>query len=171
MQTSRKVFDSIRTISILSTAMTTAATTPESAGVVLPAARATSSAACTRCRPRISPRNAAAISPPSSTPRSSPSGRIPASTPRACRRSSISIARRSATSSTAWRARAGSGASIDPSDRRIKLLELSPAGQAVLQHVEPGIRRVQDRLLAPLTAAEAKTLMRLLGKMADGGRG
>ena len=38
----------------------------------------------------------------------------------------------------------------------------------MLQHVEPGIRRVQDRLLAPLTAAEAKTLVRLLGKMADG---
>ena len=42
------------------------------------------------------------------------------------------------------------------------------AGQEVLQQVEPGIRRVQDRLLAPLTAAEAKTLVRLLGKMADG---
>ena len=55
-----------------------------------------------------------------------------------------------------------------PSDRRIKRLDLSPAGRDVLQHVEPGIRRVQDRLLAPLTAAEAKTLIRLLGKMADG---
>ena len=54
------------------------------------------------------------------------------------------------------------------SDRRIKRLDLSSAGQEVLQHVEPGIRRVQDRLLAPLTAAEAKTLVRLLGKMADG---
>ena len=55
------------------------------------------------------------------------------------------------------------------SDRRIKRLELSSLGQEVLQHVEPGIRRVQDRLLAPLTAAEVKTLVRLLGKMADGG--
>ena len=54
-------------------------------------------------------------------------------------------------------------------DRRIKRLDLTPAGQSVLQQVEPGIHRVQDRLLAPLTAAEAKTLMRLLGKMADGG--
>jgi len=52
-------------------------------------------------------------------------------------------------------------------DRRIKLLELSPAGQSVLQQVEPGIRRIQERLLAPLTATEAKTLIRLLGKMAD----
>jgi MarR family transcriptional regulator, lower aerobic nicotinate degradation pathway regulator len=55
-----------------------------------------------------------------------------------------------------------------PNDRRIKRLELSPAGQEVLRQVEPGIRRVQDRLLAPLTAAEAMTLVRLLGKMADG---
>jgi DNA-binding MarR family transcriptional regulator len=55
------------------------------------------------------------------------------------------------------------------SDRRIKRLGLSSLGQEVLQHVAPGIRRVQDRLLAPLTAAEAKTLVRLLGKMVDGG--
>ena len=54
-----------------------------------------------------------------------------------------------------------------PTDRRIKLLELSPAGQSVLQQVEPGIRRIQERLLAPLTATEANTLIRLLGKMAD----
>jgi DNA-binding MarR family transcriptional regulator len=52
-------------------------------------------------------------------------------------------------------------------DRRIKRLELSPAGVAVLQQVEPGIRRVQERLLAGLTVAEAKTLVRLLAKMAD----
>ena len=56
-----------------------------------------------------------------------------------------------------------------PSDRRLKRLELSPAGQEALHQVEPGIRRVQDRLLAALTAAEAKTLIRLLAKVADGG--
>jgi DNA-binding MarR family transcriptional regulator len=55
-----------------------------------------------------------------------------------------------------------------PDDRRIKRLELSPAGLAVLRQVEPGIHRVQERLLAGLTAAEAKTLVRLLAKMADG---
>ena len=56
-----------------------------------------------------------------------------------------------------------------PNDRRIKLLELAEAGIEVLRHVEPGIRRVQERLLAPLTDAEAKTLVRLLARMADGG--
>ena len=54
------------------------------------------------------------------------------------------------------------------SDRRTKRLDPSPAGQEVLRNVEPSILRIQDRLLAPLTAAEAKTLVRLLGKMADG---
>jgi DNA-binding MarR family transcriptional regulator len=56
-----------------------------------------------------------------------------------------------------------------PDDRRIKRLRLSAAGRQVLQQVEPGIRRVQERLLAPLTAAEAKTLVRLLATMADAG--
>ena len=54
-----------------------------------------------------------------------------------------------------------------PDDRRIKRLQLSPEGLAVLQQVAPGIRRVQERLLAGLTAVEAKTLVRLLAKMAD----
>jgi len=52
-------------------------------------------------------------------------------------------------------------------DRRIKLLTVSAVGLAVLQQVEPGIRRVQERLVAGLTTAEARTLIRLLAKMAD----
>jgi DNA-binding MarR family transcriptional regulator len=58
-----------------------------------------------------------------------------------------------------------------PSDKRIKRLTLSPAGRTVLQQVEPGIHRVQARLLAGLTAAEARTLVRLLAKMADASEG
>jgi DNA-binding MarR family transcriptional regulator len=58
-----------------------------------------------------------------------------------------------------------------PNDRRIKLLNLSPAGLIVLQQAEPRIRRVQERLLAALTATEAKTLIRLLAKMADAAEG
>ena len=52
-------------------------------------------------------------------------------------------------------------------DRRIKLLTIAPAGLQVLRQVAPAIRRVQERLLAPLTPAESKTLIRLLAKMAD----
>lgn len=55
-----------------------------------------------------------------------------------------------------------------PGDRRVKSLELSAAGRTVLQQAEPGIRRVQERLLAPLTASERTTLVRLLARMADG---
>lgn len=58
-----------------------------------------------------------------------------------------------------------------PNDRRTKRLELSPSGREALQNVEPGIRRVQQRLLAGLTAGEGKTLVRLLAKIADGGEG
>jgi DNA-binding MarR family transcriptional regulator len=57
--------------------------------------------------------------------------------------------------------------SPSPQDRRIKLLSLSPAGRKVLRQVEPAIRRVQDRLVAPLTPREAKTIVRLLAKMAE----
>jgi DNA-binding MarR family transcriptional regulator len=54
-----------------------------------------------------------------------------------------------------------------PHDRRIKLLKLSTSGHETLRQVQPGIRRVQDRLTASLTAAEAKTLIRLLARVAD----
>jgi MarR family transcriptional regulator, lower aerobic nicotinate degradation pathway regulator len=53
------------------------------------------------------------------------------------------------------------------SDRRVKLLKLSPAGHEILLQVEPAIRRVQERLIAPLSPREAKTLIRLLARMAD----
>ena len=46
------------------------------------------------------------------------------------------------------------------SDRRVKLLRLSPAGEDVLRQVAPAIRRVQERLLAPLTPGEAKAIVR-----------
>jgi len=53
-------------------------------------------------------------------------------------------------------------------DRRTKRLDLSRSGQEALRTVESGIRRVQQRLLAGLTAGEGKTLIRLLAKVADG---
>ena len=55
-----------------------------------------------------------------------------------------------------------------PHDRRVKVLELSALGRSILQRVQPGIARVQARLLAPLTQREAETFVRLLAKVADG---
>ena len=168
MQTSRKAFDSIRTISILSTAMTTAASTPESAGVVLPAAR-----------PPHPPR-APGLDRIFRRGMRRRSHRRPVR--RARRHRGASRHRRHAavrdhlfrSVDDRRRPRPHGRQGLDPAASRPRAtgassaLELSPAGQDVLQQVEPGIRRVQERLLAPLTAAEAKTLVRLLAKMADG---
>jgi DNA-binding MarR family transcriptional regulator len=54
-----------------------------------------------------------------------------------------------------------------PHDRRVKLVELSADGRATLQRVDTAVRRVQERLLAPLTPREAATLVRLLTKVAE----
>ena len=59
--------------------------------------------------------------------------------------------------------------SRDPSpiDRRIKLLRITPEGAALLRRVEPAVRRVQERLLAPLAPEDRATMLRLLGQLAD----
>ncbi len=54
-----------------------------------------------------------------------------------------------------------------PNDRRVKLLRLSPDGMEVLRQVEPGVMRVQKRLLAPLTPEDRAILVRLLGQIAE----
>jgi len=54
-----------------------------------------------------------------------------------------------------------------PTDRRIKLLTMAPRGREVLRLAEPAVRRVQQRLLAPLSDRDADTLVRLLLKLAD----
>lgn len=57
--------------------------------------------------------------------------------------------------------------SPSPSDRRVKLLHLSPEGLQVLQGVRPAVDRVQERLLAPLAPADRATLVRLLAQLVD----
>jgi DNA-binding MarR family transcriptional regulator len=52
-------------------------------------------------------------------------------------------------------------------DRRIKLVQISPAGAALLETVEAAVMRVQDRLLAPLAPQDRATMMRLLKELAD----
>lgn len=52
-------------------------------------------------------------------------------------------------------------------DKRIKVLSLTPAGAAVLREIMPAVDRAQARMLAPLKAAERKTLMALLTRLVD----
>jgi DNA-binding MarR family transcriptional regulator len=51
-------------------------------------------------------------------------------------------------------------------DRRIKLLRLSPAGTKLLVQVGPAVRRVQERLLAPLAPRDRALVIRLLAQLA-----
>ena len=53
-----------------------------------------------------------------------------------------------------------------PADRRVKRLHLSPEGRRVLHAATPAVLRVQDRLLAPLAAAEREVLVGLLARLA-----
>lgn len=52
-------------------------------------------------------------------------------------------------------------------DRRAKRLRLTPESEALLRRVEPAVRRVQDRILAPLSPADRATFMRLLAQLAE----
>ena len=54
-----------------------------------------------------------------------------------------------------------------PSDRRVKLLDLTPGGHQVLEEVEAAVERVQERLLAPLTPEQRTTLVRLLAQLVN----
>jgi DNA-binding MarR family transcriptional regulator len=54
-----------------------------------------------------------------------------------------------------------------PTDRRIKLLRIAPAGEALLGRVQDAVQRVQARLLAPLAADDRVTMVRLLKELAE----
>jgi DNA-binding MarR family transcriptional regulator len=54
-----------------------------------------------------------------------------------------------------------------PGDRRVKLLHLSPRGEALLDQVAPAVQRVQERLLAPLPPAQRKNIILLLQQLAE----
>ncbi|MFO1269655.1 MAG: MarR family transcriptional regulator [Rubrivivax sp.] len=49
-----------------------------------------------------------------------------------------------------------------PADRRVRLLVLTDEGRAMLAQVVPGMLRAQERMLAPLPAAERAEFMRML---------
>jgi DNA-binding MarR family transcriptional regulator len=53
----------------------------------------------------------------------------------------------------------------DPDDGRRVLLAVTPAGQALLAFLAPQQRRINDVEFAPLTAAEFRTLLRLIERL------
>ena len=54
----------------------------------------------------------------------------------------------------------------DPDDRRVRLLEITPAGRAVKNAVQSDIQRGEERWLAELSAGERKVFLRVLGRLA-----
>ena len=52
--------------------------------------------------------------------------------------------------------------SASPEDRRVRLLGLTPAGQELLEAIEPDMLKAQERILAPLPKAERSEFMRML---------
>lgn len=56
-------------------------------------------------------------------------------------------------------------------DRRLRLLTATPEGVALLDEVEPGVLRAQERILGPLTPTERQEFLRLLMKLVQGNNG
>ncbi|MEI6162309.1 MAG: MarR family winged helix-turn-helix transcriptional regulator [Roseococcus sp.] len=56
---------------------------------------------------------------------------------------------------------------LNPEDRRAGAFALTPAGQALAAELAAPVREVAQRLLAPLNAAEAATLLELLVRLVD----
>jgi len=53
----------------------------------------------------------------------------------------------------------------DPDDRRRRRVWITPAGEAVVAALKPAIADSQARLVAPLSAEEAQSLLQLLRKL------
>lgn len=53
----------------------------------------------------------------------------------------------------------------DPDDRRVRLLDITPSGQAVKNAVQADIQRGEERWLAELTTEERAVFLRVLERM------
>jgi DNA-binding MarR family transcriptional regulator len=51
---------------------------------------------------------------------------------------------------------------LSPGDRRVRLLHLTPEGEALLADLTPSMQRTQGRILEPLSAKERKDFMRMM---------
>jgi DNA-binding MarR family transcriptional regulator len=54
-----------------------------------------------------------------------------------------------------------------PEDKRVKLLELTPDGRALLEAATPAVEAAQERMLAKLHSADRRILMRILTALVD----
>jgi MarR family transcriptional regulator, lower aerobic nicotinate degradation pathway regulator len=61
-----------------------------------------------------------------------------------------------------WVARSSS-----KTDKRVKLLRLSAAGEQLLRRALPAVRRVQERLLSPLEPQDREKMIALLSRLAQ----
>jgi MarR family transcriptional regulator, lower aerobic nicotinate degradation pathway regulator len=52
-------------------------------------------------------------------------------------------------------------------DKRVKLLYLTQAGEALLRNIMPSVDRAQARMLAPLKPADRRTLLALMKQLVD----
>jgi MarR family transcriptional regulator, lower aerobic nicotinate degradation pathway regulator len=52
-------------------------------------------------------------------------------------------------------------------DKRVKLLKITPKGRKVLTAAEPGVRRCQRRILAPLAEKDRQSFMRMLEQLVE----
>lgn len=56
---------------------------------------------------------------------------------------------------------------VDALDRRARLLQLTPAGQALIGRMQPITERIRERLLGGLTPEESTQFQRTLAKLVD----
>jgi DNA-binding MarR family transcriptional regulator len=56
---------------------------------------------------------------------------------------------------------------MSKTDRRVRQLNLEPAGHKLLKTIDPLVARVQDHILDPLTREERETFLKILLKLAD----
>ena len=52
---------------------------------------------------------------------------------------------------------------FSPTDRRVRTLRITDAGEVLLKEAWPAVRKSQETLLKPLSAAERKEFLRMLG--------
>jgi DNA-binding MarR family transcriptional regulator len=55
--------------------------------------------------------------------------------------------------------------SHSPGDRRVRLLHLTPEGEALLSDLTPPMQRTQERILEALSASERKEFMRMVQRV------